>query len=448
MDPKRIDELLSSREREVTVPPFERVRDRLGRRSSLPLAAAAGLVAAVVLGLVLGPQIGRLRDELGDRDRGVAETPTPTPSVPVATPSPTAALPTETATPPVMATMPPIASPLPAPPAAAGPSPTAVHFADRLHGWLGVEDGVIGTTDAGATWQRQLTGPRVGRLWSVDATHAWALAADNTIYRTRDGLTWAPMPPTTPPIVDIDFVSVDIGWAIASPPLETPIGGRPRRVGTLLKTIDGGAVWRPITPQPLWSVCFTNEREGMGANGKQILRTTDGGQTWAVLADLTINDEGPWYPELACVDAQRARVQITEPYAALSHAPYLVFRTTNGGSAWQLEYAEGYTVGTTVAPFTPSLGSYPSQLWVLPNGRTAVLTCSPSMDTQDLFVLDAGGAVVSRQSVPFQQTCARASVIDEQHAWAIINVYLPDRTLAAVVRTSDGGAGWEYVYPR
>ena len=324
----------------------------------------------------------------------------------------------------------------------------SVHFADATTGWIGVEDGILGSADGGGTWVRQLQAEPIGQIWSIDQTHAWALAGEHLAYRTRDGSHWTPLPITTPStIVDLDFIDADRGWAIAAPPPPSPTDGLSATAGTLLATTDGGRDWEPITSQSLWSVCFFDDRTGLGAAGKQIFRTGDGGRTWALVADLTIGARGPWFPRLICADRQDARVQITEPYAALSHVPYVVFRTTDGGSQWQLEYVEGYTLGTLFPSSTPGLGSYPSQLGILPGGHTWVLTCSPPADTQALLTLDADGTVLERRSVPFV-ACARATVVDEQHAWALATIYGNDRSRGVVVRTSDGGASWEYVYPR
>src|SRR5207253_6358621 len=101
-----------------------------------------------------------------------------------ATPSPSASA-TLTSTPTLRSTIEP--TPPSSPPATlaspAAPSPTAVRFVDRDHGWLGLNDGILGSIDGGTTWSRQLSGVPVGRLWAYDATNAWALSG-NDLYRT------------------------------------------------------------------------------------------------------------------------------------------------------------------------------------------------------------------------------------------------------------------------
>ena len=345
-------------------------------------------------------------------------------------------------------------SPLPTPdPAARGAQPSAVRFADRTHGWIGVSDGILGTSDGGATWQRQLRSERIARIWSVDATHAWALAADNAIYRTQDGERWSGMPPTTPPIINIDFISPLVGWAIAARPTALPGGGTgPATTATLLATTDGGAVWRPTTSTPLYSVCFSSERTGLGAFGKTIYATADSGRTWVARATLRIGDAGPWFPQLICADEANARVQVTEPYAALSHAPYIVFSTTDAGATWKQEFVEGYTLGSVVGLPAAGLGTYPSLFGVLGDHSTWVVTCSPPADAQTFLILARDGTVVADRRVPFVACARDASFVDADRGWAIATSYALSGTAlnatGIVVQTTDGARSWSIVYPR
>src|SRR5260370_3103082 len=125
---------------------------------------AMGLLSFVLIAAACLPQ-----------PQSIAPTPSPSPS-PVPTETPTASpapTPSPTATP-------------------TGAAPTAVRFADPLRGWLGTDDGILGTTNADATWDRQLTSGSITKLWSYDATHAWALAGLSDLYRTVDGTHWLP----------------------------------------------------------------------------------------------------------------------------------------------------------------------------------------------------------------------------------------------------------------
>ncbi|MDQ6859310.1 MAG: hypothetical protein M3Z65_09975, partial [Chloroflexota bacterium] len=243
-------------------------------------------------------------------------------------------------------------------PSPAGGAPQAVRFIDARRGWVGAQDGILATADGGATWERQLTGASIRRIWTYDGTRAWALADDKTVYRTRDGAHWTAIPPTNPPIAEIDAFSPDLLWAIGVGPVAGP--APVPQVGNVLFSNDGGFIWRPVGTHTMWSVCFDTPTDGIGAEAKQIFRTADGGRTWSPIATLAINDDGPyWYPTLGCPNGTNDRVQVTEPNAAASHVPYLVYRTNDAGRTWVLEFREGYTLGTTTPPNTPQLGTRP-----------------------------------------------------------------------------------------
>jgi photosystem II stability/assembly factor-like uncharacterized protein len=337
----------------------------------------------------------------------------------------------------------PTASPAPTPSPTATPTgaaPRAIRFADALRGWLGTADGILGTTDGGATWERQLTSGSITRLWSHDATHAWALAGLSALYRTQDGVHWIASPTTPfPLIVDIDALSPDLLWAIGVAP--APDGAAPaQRLGNVMRSTDGGATWQAIGTHTMWSVCFDTPTDGIGAEAKQVFRTADAGRTWFPIATLAINDDGPWYPTLGCPNGTNDRVQVTEPKIGLGHAAYLVYRTTDAGRTWVLEFGEGYTLGTVVPPFTPSLGSYPSTFGAMAGGRTWFITCTPATDTQEFLILGPGGETLARGSVPGPSCAISGQVLDQAHAIVVSSV-------APIVSATDNGGGtWRTIY--
>jgi photosystem II stability/assembly factor-like uncharacterized protein len=317
-----------------------------------------------------------------------------------------------------------------------------VRFVDQNHGWLGLDDGLLATSDGGQTWRRQLGGTSVGRLWAFDTKHAWALTTGNVLYRTEDGLSWEPTQRTDAGVTLVQFVTPALGWSIQIQRLSTA-SGQYRETGTLLSSTDGGASWRSISDRPMTSACFLDERNGWGADGKEIFKTADAGHTWTLATDLAIADQGPWYPTIRCSDQTNARVQITEPYAALGHAPYLIYRTSNGGKSWVLEFREAYTLGQTTPTDTPQLGSYPSLFEPLADGGMWFVTCTPPAHTQDFLVIAPSGAVTTRAVVPFASCISDASFVDAQHGWVIGPEFHNDRTESVVVRTIDGGRTWD-----
>lgn len=338
-------------------------------------------------------------------------------------------------------------SPTPVPTVAPSPASqrdaaTAVRFADAKRGWVGAAGGLYGTIDGGATWYHQLSAGQITWIRAVDATHAWAQSLNGTVYRTIDGALWGAVPATTPPIKEVFFRGPLVGWAIAAPSLP---GGAPQSATppptppVLLKTDDGGLTWRPVGSRSVTSVCFANDSLGYAGDGAQVLRTTDGGQNWSLAFDVGHAEAGPWHPTVICGDSARAaRVQFTGAGAALSHAPYVVYRTTDGAS-WQLEYVEGYTLGSVFAsPSTPQLGSYPSILGSLGSDRWWFITCSPPVDVQSYLVVDANGNTVAKGDVKTRGCSNNAQVIDERHVVAVSG--------KSVVATEDGGATWKTIF--
>ncbi len=377
----------------------------------------------------------------------LAAAPSPRPSpaaVPTTAPAPIlTAAPSETVAP----------TPTPSPPPTlplTGAQPTAVRFVDPVRGWIGTDDGILATADGGTTWERQLAAGSITKIWAYDRTRAWALAGLSALYRTEDGSHWTPVAQLPfPLIVDLHVVDPLVLFAIGAAP--APDGPAPaQRFGRLMRSDDGGATWQVAGTRTLWSVCFDTPTSGIGADGKQVFRTQDAGRSWTLLAELQVADNGPWYPSLACVDSRNARVQVTEPKVGLGNAAWLVFRTTDSGASWSLEYRQGYMLGSITPPNTPDLGSYPSLIGTLTRARTWFLTCTPAANVQELRVADPQGAVLSTEQAPFVSCARDASFTDERHGWAVATIYQLNGTQTTssrvLMRTTDGRT-WDRVYP-
>jgi photosystem II stability/assembly factor-like uncharacterized protein len=315
----------------------------------------------------------------------------------------------------------------------------AVRFTDATHGWLGTADGLMATSDGGATWTRQLTSGRIERIWSYDTTHAWAIAGD-TLYRTTDGRAWSAVPPTTPPIRELFFISPTLGWATAT--AEPPAGEAPIDVAsTLLRTTDGGVIWRTWSAQPIQSVCFTDELNGWGANDQRVFRTTDGGRTWRQMFDAKLDPRIPhWGAQIVCADMTSAWVQLLCACAGMSHSGYLVYSTHDAGASWRLEYGEGYTLGSLVPPFSAGLGSYPSVIASRSGGGASFITCTPPASSQRVVLREPAG----ERAFAFAGTCPHnGQVVDDRTVVLVTS----DGYQATAVQTTDGGASWRTIFP-
>jgi photosystem II stability/assembly factor-like uncharacterized protein len=160
----------------------------------------------------------------------------------------------------------------------------SIRFAGKRRGWVvgslsrrdKVTDSfVLHTTDAGASWVRQLVPVRAEliHLDFVSDERGWIVGTAGTILRTIDGGdTWiAQRSKTDATLYHVDFRNNRVGWAV---------GER----GTVLRTTDGGDTWLPVkvpVRATLLSVQFVSDDDGwIVGRGGTILRTGDGGRTW------------------------------------------------------------------------------------------------------------------------------------------------------------------------
>lgn len=170
-----------------------------------------------------------------------------------------------------------------------------VDFVDALTGWA-VGDGgtIIATVDGGLTWNQRapIPGVDLDAVDFIDTQHGWIAGAGSVLATVDGGLTWTSSYVGTgewaATIESVSFVDAQHGWAAGVLPAKMTING-PR--GCVYGTDDGGATWtREYVHDYLrmHSVWFSDLQHGWvtGAQ-KQIIRTTDGGETWDKCTVLT-----------------------------------------------------------------------------------------------------------------------------------------------------------------
>jgi photosystem II stability/assembly factor-like uncharacterized protein len=146
------------------------------------------------------------------------------------------------------------------------------------------------------------------------------------------GRTWAPLtlPPSGTPLTSVHFPTATTGFIVG-------------RSNTLLKTTDGGATWNDIgnaIPFPLYvqDVFFLDELTGFvgGGGGSQgeppaLFSTTNGGATWT-------QRSGPWesHPGNAIRAIRFLPLSPADGYVAhlAVNAIAPVHHTTDGGTTW------------------------------------------------------------------------------------------------------------------
>jgi photosystem II stability/assembly factor-like uncharacterized protein len=133
------------------------------------------------------------------------------------------------------------------------------------------------------TWTHQSDVETSNDLAVVDATHVWAADAFGLIQRTTDGgVNWTSQQvgSTTSHFLGIDFVDALTGWAAGD-------AEQAFNHGMIYGTTDGGTTWRlqweggPDLDQ-LYDVSALNRNVAVAVgNANTLLRTTNGGDTWA-----------------------------------------------------------------------------------------------------------------------------------------------------------------------
>lgn len=245
--------------------------------------------------------------------------------------------------------------------------PTDLHFVDEQNGWMIAHLGagmmhdyiaIFRTTDGGATWERVSDPDRNSEVQSCGKTglvftaaaEGW-MAADcpglmpnlSFFHTTDGGATWAPVDLPLPEGMRVDL-ETRMGEQCGINRLWVAQDGTARltlrcmdydtsETNSWLYTLSSGAeTWQPVPlPVPEGWLDFTSPDEGWMLGSllpdydapKSLYHTTDGGQTWTLLAE---NLEGN---QVDFVDTQDGWI------APGSYLDAPLIRTTDGGQTWQ-----------------------------------------------------------------------------------------------------------------
>ena len=206
--------------------------------------------------------------------------------------------------------------------------PVALHFTSATEGWL-ILNGVLDhSTDGGATWSTPLVNSAMtflqGMSWS-DATHGWTWNNGSLFVTADGGATWTKA--ATPSTL-----------SVTSAAMTGPLTGVIVSGYASATTQDGGATWQigstngPFTTlvrgagQAIWSL------PGYGY-GAQVLRSKDGGRSWAAAGPVTGNS---YATGIAFAD---------ELHGWMVTSTGGVLRTIDGGDSWTAQ-----PVGSDVVP--------------------------------------------------------------------------------------------------
>lgn len=180
---------------------------------------------------------------------------------------------------------------------------SALHFADRNHGWAVGDSGtILHTGDGGNTWEYQQSGTpnSIRDVYFVDNRMGWAVGRNNTMLHTTDGgLSWhllAMDGDSTRLFTSIYFADEATGWTV-------------HNHGEILHTQDSGVTWEV---QANWEnggtalLSFVNDRIGYARPvvDSLLLKTSDGGQNWVPISSKRFI----WAKDMFFVDEQHGWV--------------------------------------------------------------------------------------------------------------------------------------------
>jgi photosystem II stability/assembly factor-like uncharacterized protein len=379
----------------------------------------------------------------------------------------------------------------------------AITAIDALTAWVVGDSGLIlKTSDGGVTWVKQASGVEVpgvgGQLSSVraiDARTVWA--GGNVTLRTLDGgTTWSRVGGSSWNLRPIDAVTAWSSYERLAVPRTTDAGATwilrtlppadyfPYRSNLLqglnsrvvwgnagrflIRTSNGGASWSLVAPPPSHgefdAFAATNERAvwslGRSPSGALIERTLDAGLTWTLIDSQT---------ELYAVTAKDEQ---TAWYGGV-----VQLKTSDGGLTWAVAarpsppspaYAPRVTSMTTASKYTMlwegGYASVPSTIKGVYVGfvakqaanwpSTAMATMSPvvpeaiaAVDEQTLWIVGRGPS-----GSEIYKTIDGGAIWTKQYAASGVTLYAITAvdhnnawsvgTGGTVLHTMDGGAGW------
>jgi photosystem II stability/assembly factor-like uncharacterized protein len=284
----------------------------------------------------------------------------------------------------------------------------------------------VALADSAWSWRDPLpTGRSLTAVTAIDANTATLVGDIGTILRTIDGgATWTSQwPDTFYEFNGVSFTDANTGTVVGANYLLTngvPPSGE--GVGRILRTTDGGATWtlQVAGGQALFGVSFTDARTGtaVGDSGT-ILRTTDGGATWKVRSSgTTLPLRGVTF-----TDANTGTV------VGLNGT---ILRTTDGGATW-IKQSSGLNNGSLV-----SVSFMDANTGVVV-GDDTVLRTTDGGAVWTLTRFNTAGSPFPSSSpgvVPvISQPLRGVSLVNAQAGFAV-------GATGTILRTIDGGATW------
>ena len=279
-----------------------------------------------------------------------------------------------------------------------------IFFADSLNGWVAggnyqIEGGIVGRTrDGGRSWHFTTgvvagagTGFALGAIQFRDTLNGLAVGSGGRILVTADGgASWNEAGGSRGAMLsDVRFLDSRNAWAVGP--------------STLLRTQDGGETWAPVMADDDYfsgnAVQFLDDWHGwVVSHGGALRSTSDGGRTWTQVPLPLAKDERPTLWDITFTDAAQGWIVGEQG---------VIFHTEDGGSTWTRQ-----THGVPIER-------------VIPKGE-------PRRPRE---------IVPELETPPDRLTLTSVRFLDRQRGYAV--GYYNDVAESVVIGTRDGGATWQ-----
>ena len=316
-----------------------------------------------------------------------------------------------------------------------------IFFTSATEGWaVGSNGAIIHTTNGGASWTIQQSSGQSSclRVKFNTALSGFVLGTKSTIYRTTNGgASWS----QTAPTVGLGYGFNDILFLSSN---EILIAGDN---GTLLRSLDGGATWNQ---DPLTTYASIN---GLALSGNTTIAVGEygfiarkiGTNPWAFI-NSGLNRSANWITTSDGV------------YGLAAGQDGLILKTTDGGSTWaeisnSITLDSFYGIASAGRNFLWIVGDLGVLLastdggttWVQQTTNTSNTLLSVSfIDNANGWAVGAAGQIIHTSdggitwsAQPSGQTAVLFGVkfTDALHGWIVGD-------LGLILRTADGGQSW------
>lgn len=245
----------------------------------------------------------------------------------------------------------------------------AVFFIDANNGWVAGYQMLLKTTNGGESWIKMIyannEGDNLTGIYFTDSNngyvvgHGWigGNSGGKILKTTNGGNSWSSqIILSVGDLSDVYFIDSNTGWAIGC----SSLGGSDW-AGTILRTTDGGQSWET---QLLGSnisfrdVFFIDSTTGFAIGFEGIiLKTTDGGANW--VTQFTDSIPNTYLNSICFTDSNNGIVVGSSVNNEVNDNEILILRTTNGGNTWAKQFTEIIGLGqwlTSVCFPTPNNG--------------------------------------------------------------------------------------------